>query len=45
VYALRSYLGIVPNDLAASFKGGTVARDVVLGGFSAASASSLPFTT
>ncbi len=33
VYALRSYLGIVPNDLAASFKGGTVARDVVLGGF------------
>lgn len=33
VFALRSYLGIVSNDLAASFESGTVARDVVLGGF------------
>ncbi len=33
VFALRTYLGIVSNDLAASFENGTLARDVVLGGF------------
>ncbi|GAC1401102.1 MAG: ABC transporter ATP-binding protein [Vulcanimicrobiaceae bacterium] len=33
VFALRSYLGIVSNDLAASFEPGTPALDVVLGGF------------
>ncbi len=33
VFALRAYLGIVSNDLAASFEAGTPALDVVLGGF------------
>jgi iron complex transport system ATP-binding protein len=33
VSALRAFLGIVSNDLAASFEGGTRAREVVLGGF------------
>jgi len=33
IFALRAYLGIVSNDLAASFENGTRARDVVLGGF------------
>ncbi len=33
VFALRAYLGIVSNDLAASFESGTPACDVVLGGF------------
>ncbi len=33
VFALRAYLGIVSNDLAMSFEPGTLARDIVLGGF------------
>ncbi len=33
VFALRAYLGIVTNDLAASFELGVAVRDIVLGGF------------